>query len=804
MFFLMQDVVMRGGEDLEELNSSGDSSSDTSDSDDSSESEDEDPFPGYPEPDDEDPDDPDEPGDPNEDDVAPAPDGLDDRPYFSLDNPRLNRVLALGRECTLREAVAMVAALSVRYNMEYDVVVKLFRVVNLMLGAAQMPSTKDQLWSILNRKLSVCKRHAYCDSCYRLLGLYDGLGRMVHCCGVIKPIRKVKYFIKLLLSPQLKRFLELPGTWEKLQYRQDRIIRNEGEKSDMFDGSRYRHLSEVEDGLRVPFDFTYNINLDAFEMTKSSNRKATPIFIRLNEAHPSFSKNSVFLAGLWVGENDPNLDLFMETFIVEANNLSTNGLAWTPPGGEEIVSKFFPACCTVDAVDRATIMGHTTHAGAFACTFCNLEGVHINGRKFPLPGTELDLVRRRNHQEYLVHVLVPEPQLRTDASLRQAMEQVIAAQAQGEEVRVEGVLRPSILRNLRFFDLVDSLSTDDLHPIYIGVVAFHMKLILRRLTKYQIEAISQRLEAIKCPTHISRKPRRLARRRKYKGSEWEHILLYFGIPCMQGIVPAETLIHFGLLSSAVYILSRDSISEQGFQTADRLLRLYLIRFQNTYGPGNMRFNLHMLSHLVMVCRKLGPLWCHSTSFFESWNFILGQKVTSPKGSADQIVLRYFLRALIAQIPGDDDTREEVKDEIAFIMTKGTDRGRPSLVHGDCQFYGPAVRRMTTADERRLLGEEGLENVQVLEEFIKMKFNHMEFWSIGYHPEWDIRSDNTYLYTHDNFFCRILAIVAAGDENNRISGMVVERYNVGEHPNGVRHMVHILDRDECLCIQMSEI
>ncbi|KAE8744728.1 hypothetical protein FOCC_FOCC008636 [Frankliniella occidentalis] len=758
-----------------------------------------------------DPDEPDDPDDPDPDRDPPADNlGLgngdvveaDNRPFFSFENPRLNRVLQLGFDCTVREAVAMIAALAVRYNMEYDLLVKMFRVSNIMLGEAQLPSTKDQLWSILNRQSSVSRRHAYCSVCNRELGLYDTLERIVACqCGSIKPRKKIKYFITLSLTQQLKRCLELPGMWEKLQYREERRIINEGAWEDICDGDRYIQLSMRDGGLQEPYDFTYNFNLDGFKMTKSSNREGTPIFIRLNEAHPNYRQQFVFLAGLWVDDSPPILHLFLNRFIGECNVLSTVGVAWNQPGGQNVVSKFFPAACCVDAVERAKLMCHSPHSGPFACPFCNQEGVHINARKFPLPGTEFDIMRRRQNQDYAVHVVVPQAELRTDATTRRAMEQVENAQQVGQELNIEGVVGSSELKNLTFFDLVDSLSSDDLHPIYLGCAAFHMKLILRRLNPHEINAISGRLRAIKCPTNISRKPRNIGKKKSLKGSEWEHILLYFGVPCMQGIVQPEKITLFGLLSSAIYILSRDSITEQNFQTADRLIRLYMIRFQNTYGPINMRFNIHMLSHLVKVCRSWGPLFVHSTAPFESYNCILGKKVTSPKAAADQIVQRYFLKSLIAEVPGSPDISPVVKEEVAFIMQK--DVSRPTVVVGSSKLYGRVTARETTVEERQALMDEGLDAIQ-LQEFVKMKYNFFEFRSINYNPNEDIRSDNSLIYTFQNFFGRILSIVSIGEGDNKIVGLFVERYNVGERLSGVHHIVQLLDRADIHFIRPHDV
>lgn len=270
---------------------------------------------------------------------------------------------------------------------------------------------------------------------------------------------------------------------------------------------------------------------------------------------------------------------------------------------------------------------------------------------------------------------------------------------------------------------------------------------------------------------------------------------------MQGIVEDAKITLFGLLSSAVYILNRDSITEENFVTADRLIQLYMIRFQNTYGPINMRYNVHILSHLVMVCRKWGPLFSHSTSPFESWNCILGKKVTSPKAVADQIVQRYFLKALIAEVPGSPDIDQVVKDEVEFIMQK--DASKPTLVLGSNKFYGRGRERDTTLEERQALMDEGLDFLH-LQEFLKMKYTCFEFRSINYNPHEDIRTDNSYVYTFDNYFGRILSIVVLGEGGNAVAGLFVERFNVGGRLSGVHHIVQLLERADIHFVNPREV
>ena len=181
--------------------------------------------------------------------------------------------------------------------------------------------------------------------------------------------------------------------------------------------------------------------------------------------------------------------------------------------------------------------------------------------KFPTPGTVIvQRVRRIRGEEVIEQVVIPaEINLRTDASIRDAM--VL------QNCRLAGIIGPSEVALLRRFDLDIGFSTDDLYPVYVGVVQFHTQLLLDGIpdvfsvTKNQKKDISRRLKAIKTPIHMSRKPRGIHTTAKWKASEWRNWLLFYAIPCLSGIIPGRYLRHFGLLSEAIFLLSRDIITE---------------------------------------------------------------------------------------------------------------------------------------------------------------------------------------------------------------------------------------------------
>jgi hypothetical protein len=173
-----------GGDPSDPSDSNPDSSDDSEDEDDPPNPHHDYQDPNNPDDDPDEPDDPDDPGDPQDghprNPAFPENDLLD-IPKFSLRNPALNRLLDIVHNRTVRDAIVLYIALAVRYRIPYQMMVGMFRILNLILGENALPNKKDQMWSALGRNGSGLKKQAYCPQCYNPLGLYDNLQGRVAC-----------------------------------------------------------------------------------------------------------------------------------------------------------------------------------------------------------------------------------------------------------------------------------------------------------------------------------------------------------------------------------------------------------------------------------------------------------------------------------------------------------------------------------------------------------------------------------------------------------------------------------------------
>jgi len=384
---------------------------------------------------------------------------------FSLTSPELGIVFRTITECTAREALALVLAVFVRDSLTYECLLHMNVVLNTVLGRKYLPTSKDHLWRLLGWKSVGIEKHAYCSKCKSPLGLWKNLNDDSVCHNCRSPTRpqKKKYFVSLSLHHQFKH-LNVESFQRHLSYKESRVKKVENALEDILDGAGYKRSEDLGGILSCKDNISYTFNTDGFKVTKSSHLTAYPIFARINELPPALRQKHTLLCGLWVDQQEPIMNVFMQPFVDEANRLSTTGVPFKKPGDidEESFCKCVPTTLIADAIARSDLLNQVRPTGYYGCPFCTLRGIVPPGGgsavKFPC----------------LPYPNIATPTRRTAESIQADM---IAAARSNQNTN--GFLGPSALLNLRYFDVRRGISPDDLHPLYLGVAKFHMGLLLQ-------------------------------------------------------------------------------------------------------------------------------------------------------------------------------------------------------------------------------------------------------------------------------------------------------------------------------------
>lgn len=726
-----------------------------------------------------------DPDDPDDSNFIPDSDSEDeqDADCFNFNHPSLNNQLRYTGNRTVREELIIQLAISMRHEETYESLMDNFRAKNVSLGLKFFPSSIEELWTVLNKKEAGVTKYLYCGICSAFLGKKpkEGLVRcVVPTCTYSAPANKVPYFIALSVRKQLTYFLRTPGVAQLLRYKATREKHGQNTREDIYDGDKYKEMERDGNILSFKWNLSYVINTDGFKIGKSAKLEVWPLFLKLNELPPNLRQKHMFLAALYVGRKPPNMNTFLQPFVREANSLASEGIWWAPENDVEVRSLVVPTCFCADAKARCAMLNMASYQSEFGCTWCYVRGQSLVVMKFPLLPA------------------MPLPQLRTDMDIRQAAR---------NEQEAKGVIGPTELMNLNGLDLADGSAMDDLHPIYEGTVKHHTELLLKNvclLPKEQVlRTIDVRLLSIKPPNCISRKPGSIRNRKSYKGSEWLNWLLYYGPVCMRGrMLQQGHLEHFQKLSYAVFLLSKDVIEENDIELADELIVSYVREFQDRHGTAEMFYNVHVLLHLVKTVRNWSNLWCYSTFCFESWNFRLLRKITSPNGVLLQIVMRYLMKLLVEiAAHHDPDLSEEVKHLLRDILSKKR-RTVVRDVNGS-HLLGAEQVRPPTAAEMAVLTREGIACAR-LSTFPKVIHNQIEYHKDG--ASKSEFSDNTNIFTWYDSFCTIKSIVDLQvDGGEHVCGMFVLEHIIAGSEGEAKHIARMQPNSSVFSfVRMSQV
>ncbi|XP_037528116.1 uncharacterized protein LOC119405351 [Rhipicephalus sanguineus] len=231
-----------------------------------------------------------------------------------------------------------------------------------------------------------------------------------------------------------------------------------------------------------------------------------------------------------------------------------------------------------------------------------------------------------------------------------------------------GIKGSLALAHLPKFDLVQSVCPDYMHCVLEGVARQLADIWFGAVNSSsyigmpaQVKRVDERLLCIKPPQWFTRFPRSIQERAMWKASEWKWWVLFYGAPCLDGILPSNYHNHFCLLVSAMHLLLKDSITREDISDAMGKLSDFVFKMQKPYGEASMTFNVHQLLHLPRSVVELSPLWAHSTFVFESGNGVLLKLISSANGVAVQVLERFVIQLRLVMLKNTLDLQPQVKE-----------------------------------------------------------------------------------------------------------------------------------------------
>lgn len=340
-------------------------------------------------------------------------------------------------------------------------------------------------------------------------------------------------------------------------------------------------------------------------MFKSSSKSVWPILCALHQD----GQIVIFPIALTYGSGKPKDLEFLEDTVTDLEDLLQNGFVYE---GRDFAVILRSIVC--DAPAKAMVKATKLYSGYHGCDKCAQEGEWFG---------------RMTYQE------IEDLELRTDESFRR----------QEDREHHNGV---SVFCNATV-DMVLTFSVDYMHQVCLGVMRRLLLLWLRgkkevKMSATQASEISQRLERLKTsiPSLFARKPRGLQDIDRWKATEYRQFLLYTGKIVLRGVLRQDLYDHFLGLSVAMSILVRGQFHKytpDQAEYADQLLKYFVSRGRELYGPEFLVYNVHSLLHICNEAEWHDGLDNISAFPFENYLQQLKKLVRSGKNPLAQIVKR---------------------------------------------------------------------------------------------------------------------------------------------------------------------
>lgn len=507
-----------------------------------------------------------------------------------------------------------------KFNTSFVELCAMAEMLNKVPGITiKIPESKPKLLKQI-RKQSKFNYYFYifCESCKTYI---QNNYQQLTCTKCLNNSLSQKYFLYIELEHQLKHLID--RNWEQIDIYNKSISVNNLNIRDVHDGLIFKKNSKEK-------IISLMLCTDGVVLQKNSSKSCWPIQLICNllPPHKRFNSNNIIITSLYYDESKPDyLELF-KPLCEEIERINETGIHIN-----NTVFKIYVTHGVFDLVAKAPILNMVQYNGRYGCGYC----YH--------PGESLNRLIRYTQLNY-------KPEYRTHGEVTAAMEKILQNGNNGSRKNqyIKGVKGISPLIGFKYFDTVNSVAIDYMHNSLLGVLQTVIGLWFTPnkdksyyLSDNKRKELNKRIVSVKLSYIVTRKPRSLKYMSQFKASEYRSMLLYYIVPCLEGILPSRFLKHLQLLCSSIYTLLGDNISESDLNNAAMKLDTFVQEFEILYDRKNVTMNIHLLSHISNCVKNLGPLWSFSMFAFESNNGMLKKYFNGTTDVIEQIAMRYILK-----------------------------------------------------------------------------------------------------------------------------------------------------------------
>ncbi|XP_064460291.1 uncharacterized protein LOC135370470 [Ornithodoros turicata] len=526
---------------------------------------------------------------------------------------------------TRGESMLLIMAHALRHSSSKQATESLLRLVELHLPInTTMPISKYHFFNVFCKSADSVTQYLYCPSCKCSLGTASDVN-VVTCptCATdhssTELLNSGSYFLILSIETQLRMLLEQYGIVSR------DLRKPTWDVGDITQSSAYANLPLAD------HDVTVSWSTDGVPVFEASNYSIWPLQLQVNELEFKIRTKSLLLAGLWFGPSKPEMNTFLEPFVKQMNELSIKPFAWKTPSGEVVSSRVFTGPCIVDTVARCALASMSQFNGQYGCLWCTHKG-------------EVTSTGRGHSRVYPIADKLPKK--RTDASFRKNAAEAAAGRSTEMTCGIKGA---TILFQLAFFFFPMNFVVDHMHAVCLGFVRSTASLWFgHKGNAYpyhignMIPEVDRRLNGMKVIWEITRLPRSLTEWKYWKASEWRNWLLFYSPVVLKGLLPKRYFLNWLKFVHIMHILHGKTVPMDKLHTVQQELISFLKEYQDLYGKSAMKYNTHLLLHLIDSVMEWGPLWCLSCFCFEGMNAQLLRLINGTRYVHMQIVDKYLI------------------------------------------------------------------------------------------------------------------------------------------------------------------
>lgn len=540
-----------------------------------------------------------------------------------------------------------------KHNQSYVSLEEMARIMNMMENASiRVPDTKYKIMKQVHPQFTA-EFQLLCARCGNYTPTCEKKVQCVNTsCANMLCTSNSKYFVYLRLKRQLENSIN--EHWDEIMKNQmsmDNIM------TDVHDAIQFKNVATKFEGFKV---LSLAVCTDGAAIFNNNSQSLWAIQLYQNYLDPKirYVPKNVLVVAFHCDAEKPKMKDFFHPLLSDLKAIhSAGGIVMEKNGCKQ---KFMPVITHFlgDLPAKIDVQEMKSYAGFDSCGFCYHPGVSIKSNP---NSSYVRYIRRDKPEKLRTHDDMLDTYLKIQKKIL---------------TPINGVKGISCMIAAPHFNLIDGYGIDYMHCILLGVVKKLLNLWLNSINHSKPfyikpddqKVLNKRITSIKPTSEISRKPGPINKRAEYKANEFRTLLLYYLRYCLSGLLTKTYIDHFQLLSSSIYIMLKDRISQEEISNAEADLTKFADDFERLYGENNVTMDVHLSRHIVNAVHNLGPLWAQSAFALEANNGIL-TKTTAKRNVLHSITWKYNARCSLGVLeqPERDDNGISLKGRGTTIL-----------------------------------------------------------------------------------------------------------------------------------------